>query len=424
MEDLANERESVVERLTSFNFECVNAEGILPNGQASWPRIAEELDSCHLFVLILGDRYGWIPTSGALSKQGLSVTHGEYRRARELEIPVLAFTKRLRYSAASDTDDARLRDQFRMEVEEWEKGQFRTEFDRALDLAKKVAAAVTALLSDHYQRTAVQKRMNSAPAITATPPVSVQVPAALVNSVRKRETLLWAGSGISLSSGLPSMPVFAEQFVRLIRERVPGYEPPVVGTGFASIAADYQSMFSRIELAEQVRLLVELPRSSKQTPAHSMSIGLFPKIVTTNYDTLFELAIQEQGSAHEVIVNPSRFQSFSGTFLLKLHGSYTEPASLVITESDLADFEATRESMLQNLSQQLTFRSVLVVGSSLRDPSVLRIFRSRAASSSQTFCLLPATDSIAIGRLRELGIEPIVGPIENFFSTLFESVHA
>lgn len=42
MEDLANERDTVVRKNTEFNFEPVNAVAILPNGATSWDRIFEE----------------------------------------------------------------------------------------------------------------------------------------------------------------------------------------------------------------------------------------------------------------------------------------------------------------------------------------------------------------------------------------------
>src|ERR687891_352999 len=61
MEDLENERSEVVTRVRQLNFEPVNAEGWLPTGSRPWDRIEKEMESCHLFVLILGNRYGWIP---------------------------------------------------------------------------------------------------------------------------------------------------------------------------------------------------------------------------------------------------------------------------------------------------------------------------------------------------------------------------
>jgi hypothetical protein len=64
MDDLGNERRAVVGRVKALNLEPVNAEGLLPNGATSWSVITNEIASSHLFVLILGERYGWIPTEG------------------------------------------------------------------------------------------------------------------------------------------------------------------------------------------------------------------------------------------------------------------------------------------------------------------------------------------------------------------------
>src|SRR5437016_8352380 len=95
MEDLENERAIIVERLKAMNFEPVNAEAILPNGATSMGRISEEIESCHVMVLLSGGRYGWIPKSGPLSKEGVSVTEGEYRAAKAIGLPILPFFKNL-----------------------------------------------------------------------------------------------------------------------------------------------------------------------------------------------------------------------------------------------------------------------------------------------------------------------------------------
>jgi hypothetical protein len=132
MRDLANERDAVCRRLSSFNFEPVNAEGWLTTGTKIWPRILQEIESCDVFVLILGERYGWIPTEGPQSDLGLSVTHLEYRAARDLGIPILPFPKRLSFDTERDSEDAQKRDQFRTEVNEWAEGQYVTEFELAI----------------------------------------------------------------------------------------------------------------------------------------------------------------------------------------------------------------------------------------------------------------------------------------------------
>ena len=45
MKDLANERQAVCQRLLDFNFEPVNAENWLPNGQQTWELIRDEIDT-------------------------------------------------------------------------------------------------------------------------------------------------------------------------------------------------------------------------------------------------------------------------------------------------------------------------------------------------------------------------------------------
>ncbi|BBX04644.1 hypothetical protein BST36_29985 [Mycolicibacterium moriokaense] len=64
MVDLANERAAVVDQLREFGFEAVNAEAIPSSGEGSWAILESEIQSCEAFVLILGERYGWIPFEG------------------------------------------------------------------------------------------------------------------------------------------------------------------------------------------------------------------------------------------------------------------------------------------------------------------------------------------------------------------------
>lgn len=55
MKDLDNERDAVCRKLREFSMEPVNAEGWLPDGSGSWERISRELNTSHIFVLLLGE---------------------------------------------------------------------------------------------------------------------------------------------------------------------------------------------------------------------------------------------------------------------------------------------------------------------------------------------------------------------------------
>src|SRR6185312_11845428 len=159
MRDLANERAEVIRRLEEMNLNPIAAgSSLLPSGENSWDRLVSAIEGCDLFVLILGETYGWIPNSGPMADKEKSVTELEFEAARAIGLPVLVFVKRLDISHARDTDDARRRDLFRSEVEGWSGGLFRSEFDLARDLGEDVQRAVTSQIADRFRAARLHQR--------------------------------------------------------------------------------------------------------------------------------------------------------------------------------------------------------------------------------------------------------------------------
>jgi hypothetical protein len=109
-------------------------------------------------VLLLGERYGWIPQEGPKGGLGKSVTHLEFEEARERQLTILPFAKRLKYSSKPPTDDEQRRNEFRKEAFEWSvyfRGQ---EFLNCFELADMVGTAIVELISEHYQRGLIKAR--------------------------------------------------------------------------------------------------------------------------------------------------------------------------------------------------------------------------------------------------------------------------
>jgi len=217
MEDLENERAVVAKQLRLLNFEPVNAENMLPTGVSSWEQIYEELQTCHVFVLLIGARYGWIPTSGPLSQQNISVTHGEFQAAQSLGLPVLPFFKALRERNARQSREGKRRDAFRREVEDWGRGRFRGVFRNVIDLAEIVGAAVVQMLSDNFQRDQLRTRRMYATELTSPVPVPEEVilPLQLTKSVAEGRAVLCVGAGMSIGAGLPAVNELAAVLKRL-----------------------------------------------------------------------------------------------------------------------------------------------------------------------------------------------------------------
>lgn len=368
MRDLANEREAVVSRLRLFNFEPVNAENLLPDGTSSWDRLEPEIRSSDVFVLILGESYGWIPSSGPRSGESKSVTELEFDVARDAGLPILVFMQHLPYGAPNDE----LRDNFRRRLDAWDGGYFRTEFDLAPDLAEKVGRALVELISEGFRKA---DRRAPPPPPPLPPKPSLVLPPALVASVANRSAVLFLGAGASLQAGLPSAAAFVEAMIDRIQTIDPNYRLGYSGTAFNAVASDFESLLSAESLRELAQHLINSESLGAPTDAHRAAGRLFDVVITTNYDLLFERAAE--GRKIDVVAGEGDLSIDSGAIqLVKLHGSISEPKGLVFTESDLASFEKDRPRLLSSVQALLRRRPIVTVGSSLRDPSIIRLFES------------------------------------------------
>ena len=434
MKDLVNERRAVVMRLREFNQEPVNAENWLPDGSRSWTRIAQEIGSSDLFVLILGERYGWVPDSGPGAESGRSVTHLEFEEARRQDLPILVFAKNLPYDADRTSAEARQRDSFRQYVMSWDAGVVTRTFDDAFDLGPMVGQAVIDLLTDEYQRSRIAARASAArsaeavlvaqkgtAASSSTVPV---LPPRLIDAVANRNAVLFAGAGISLAAGLPSAAAFAQSLLKLVQKYAPAYEANPVGTALAGIATDVENLpDGRAGLLAVVQQLVHPPQGLEPTRAHADAVQLFDTIVTTNYDTLFEKAAAASGRLFTVTSNELAVEEPPRPGIVNLHGqcSASDLRSLVLTERDVLLLDRNRPLLWNMARQLLATRLVIVLGSSLRDPSVVRLFTEALPGISGYF-VAPKFWPTTARRVRAWNLECIETDAAGLFQALFDAV--
>lgn len=437
MRDLANERDAVVRALAALNFEPVNAEGWLPDGRGSWERISLEIESSHLFVLLLGDEYGWVPPEGPGAAERRSVTHMEALRAVELDLPIFPFLKRLRYDdPLRDTPKGKLRDDFRTEVRGWKGGRITTEFDLAADLAPRVQAAVVSVLSDTFVRAQVRERAPSVRAMEAPPAdtgLPVQVPEPLVREVQERRVVLIGGAGMSLAAGYPSARAMRQVLQARMGEHMgikPGSVP--LGTPLSELASIFEMVLGRAALVETIQQALAVPQGVEPTYAHREAVRLFGQIITTNFDTLFEDAAAAQGISYVRSTSndvpdstwDSAWRRRGGARsdrvqVMKLAGSLHDPATLRITEADLQVAVDSDEFILAG--QMLRENAPLIVGSSLRGVQ-LRTLLQRRNPDRVGYVVAPNLDPFERSRLRWLGLEPIDASAANFFRALANAV--
>jgi predicted HTH transcriptional regulator len=139
--ELEDERVIVQNLLSTDPFLSAHCSPILYEFEPASPDKALEgclksLDGCHVYLLIVAAEYGTLVGK-------LSITHSEYRRAKEKKLPVLAFIKGDRKVKREDGTEALLNE---LDAD----GPKYKRFGNVIELQKEVRAALVKLLKDQF----------------------------------------------------------------------------------------------------------------------------------------------------------------------------------------------------------------------------------------------------------------------------------
>ena len=259
----------------------------------------------------------------------------------------------------------------------------------------------------------------------------IDFPAEMLSALRDSELVVFAGAGVSMGepASLPDFDLLARKIARGTG-KIPDHDEPVDrflgnlqqgGINVHARAAQVLELNSRGEVPQ--------PNSLHKDILRLFSDSSRVRIVTTNFDQLFEIA-----STDRFTPPPEPFRApalplgreFSG--IVHVHGSVTHPASMVLTDADfggayLTDAWATR--FLLELFQSFP---VLFVGYSHQDRIMHYLSRALAlpARDSRPRFALVKDDDTEIKRWQGFGIRPIVYPKSpgDDHAGLYEGVHA
>lgn len=202
---------------------------------------------------------------------------------------------------------------------------------------------------------------------------------------RQDALALFIGAGASVPSGLPSWKELLTGLLDNARSR---------GAKDVLTPEEAQS-FERLDALDQAQLLQQVlgdslptdvanlivPPGTTRTPAlaHVLLAALdCHAAVTTNYDCLYEDAVRATGQPGQegrplTVVLPEQLPSANQRWLLKMHGSITRPKTIVLTRSQFAGFDAAAGPSGAVLQSLLLTKHLLVIGTSMSDPNVLRL---------------------------------------------------
>lgn len=196
----------------------------------------------------------------------------------------------------------------------------------------------------------------------------------LFRAVRRSEVLLWAGSGFSLYAGYPS----GWGLVQILHQGLTPSQQKLLNPNdpLPRYAEQYINLHNgrRNELTRELMRVFTAPPKSLATHELLTKIPFIDQIVTTNYDSLFELAYGHR--LHKVTQGKNiPLSEPNQVTLYKIHGDFQDPDSLVIADKDFRGFFKKQDEVLwTSLKALMAKRHLVFVGYSLEDPNVRELF--------------------------------------------------
>ena len=231
----------------------------------------------------------------------------------------------------------------------------------------------------------------------------LEFPRPLLDALHKEKLVIFAGAGASMGdpANLPGFGKLASAIAR--------------GTGETKRRDETEDQFlGRLQHHHQnvhERAARVLSKGNPEpTGLHRDLIRIFSepgyvRLVTTNFDTLFEAAEDQIGSKSKVYNAPALPLGNDFKGIVHLHGSICEPSRMVLTDADFGKAYLTEGWASRFLVELFASFSVLFVGYSHSD--VVMKYLARSLTPSGTVTRFALTEGGQQETWRLLGIEPI-----------------
>lgn len=241
-------------------------------------------------------------------------------------------------------------------------------------------------------------------------------------TIDSRQTILFVGAGLSMPLGLPSW----SKLIGNLGEEL-GIDSDIF-RGFSSSLA--LAEYYQIEKGSIKDLAIALDKDWHNpatdiaaSEAHKLIVELeFPRIYTTNFDRWLEKAFEAlKTPCHKIVSVDDIFSSSSETTdVIKFHGDFDKPESLVLTESnyfDRLEFESPLDILLR---ADALNRPILFIGYSLADVNMRYLFHKlsklwREANIStvrkSSYIFMSRPNPVEEALFARWGITPILDPV-------------
>lgn len=232
----------------------------------------------------------------------------------------------------------------------------------------------------------------------------IDFPETLMDALRDQQLVIFAGAGVSIPppAGLPTYRKLAESVASETGEKIEEREPEDRFLG----RLHHKGQQVHLRAAQELR-----KNSPRPTSLHRDLLALYPRLgplrlVTTNFDTLFEEAAREStGVQPEVFPAPTLplGREFDG--IVHVHGTIDKPQDMVLTDADFGRAYLTEGWARRFLVDLFRSFTVLFVGYGHSD--TVMNYLARALPVEQTPGRFVLGDESDGNPWQILGIEPV-----------------
>lgn len=242
-----------------------------------------------------------------------------------------------------------------------------------------------------------------------------KIPPSLLMDIVSNRCIPFIGAGFSKNANCPngiSMPDWKE-----LGEKAAEFLVSDGSMDAVEALSQYEHQYSRSNLVELIAQTLHINEILPGAAHLAFCRLYFDIICTTNFDFLLETAFGEvysnQGKPYHVIANENRLSTCLNekTTILKLHGDFSDPSGMVITEKDF-DLYITRNPLFCTyIANLLITRTPILIGYSLNDPDLRMIWTiigSRLSSLRRSgYVILSSASQSDVLRFKRRGINVI-----------------
>ena len=241
----------------------------------------------------------------------------------------------------------------------------------------------------------------------------IDFPGTLLSALRDSNLVVFAGAGVSMGepANLPDFRQLARKVAHGTGEAPDATEP--VDRFLGKLEQRGIDVHAR---AAEVLRLNSLGAPPEPTTLHTDLVRLYDqspplRLVTTNFDPLFEVAARNHLTAAPTLYNAPALplgRDFQG--IVHLHGAVAHPPGMVLTDADFGRAYLTQGWASRFLLEFFHSFSVLFVGYSHQDTVMHYLSRALPVRDSCPRFALVKDDESEIKHFENLGIRPIPYP--------------